>query len=325
MKSIEQEYCSAIRKNRNIFLQVIEPFRPELFRYCYSLTKQPWDAEDLVQETITRAYTKLSEVWISGIKDPKSYIFRIATHTWFDQCRRSGVVLNDNERILEELAPEKYDPLELKEALETMLLHLPPKQRVAILLKDVFDYRIQDISAIMETTAGAVKALLSRGRSKMKKLQNEHPSPTHEKEKPSEALLQELVKTFNSRDMDGMLSLFLEHASTEVVGSVQEWNRDEIREGSMAHTIYDGNGSPLPLGFPVAREVEVFGERLLILVEEGEILDDVLRIHEADGKVARWISYYYCPEVLRVVAEQLNMETKNHGYFPNMGDEEPMN
>ena len=316
MKSIEKDYCADVRKSRHAFLQTIDPYRNDLFRYCRSLTKQPWDAEDLVQDTVAKAYSKLGEVWLDGIQNPKAYLFRIATNTWFDQCRRSGVVLTDNEKANEQIDFEPHDNLEIRDALETLLVHLPAKERVAILLKDVFDYSLEDISVIMETTTGAVKSALFRGRTKMKELNEEKPSNvTRLYNRPSQLIMDSLVKTFNDRDMDGMISLFLEHASGEVCGTVQEWNRDEIRRGSMGHTIFDGNGKPLPSGYPVAKIVEVFGERLLVIIEKGDLLDDVLRVREEDGKIAGFTSYYFCPEVLEEVASGLNMKANSHNYY----------
>ncbi|MEO0336135.1 MAG: RNA polymerase sigma factor, partial [Pseudomonadota bacterium] len=316
MDSIEKKYCADVRKSRHAFLQTIDPYRNDLFKYCRSLTKQPWDAEDLVQETIAKAYSKLGEVWLDGIKNPKSYLFRIATNTWFDQCRRSGVVLSNNERVDEEADSENYDSLEIRDALETLLTHLPPKERVAVLLKDIFDYPLEDISVIMETTTGAVKSALFRGRSKMNEIKETSPSKvTQLYNNPSEQLMDSLVKTFNSRDMDGMISLFLEHASAEVYGTVQEWNKDEIRRGSMGHTIFDGNGQPLPEGYPMAKVVDVFGERLVIIIEKGDVLDDVMRIRESGGMISGFTSYYFCPEVLQEVAAALNLKANNHEYY----------
>lgn len=82
-------------------------------------------------------------------------------------------------------------------ALQTLLVHLPPRDRVTLLLKDIFDYSLDEIT------------------------------PTQ----IPQNLVDSLVKTFNNSDMDGMISLFLEHASGEVYGTVQEWSRDEIRRG----------------------------------------------------------------------------------------------
>ncbi len=315
MGTIEKSYCSDVRRSRHIFLKAIDPFRPDLFRFCRSLTRQPWDAEDLVQETIAKAYSKLGEVWLDGIKNPKSYLFRIATNTWFDQCRRQGLALTDNSISDSEIA-KSFDLIEIRDALMTLLVHLPPKERVALLLKDVFDYSLEDIAIIMETTTGAVKSALFRGRQKMTDLKNSTPSNvTQLYNRPTNVLLDSLVRTFNDRDMDGMISLFLEHASGEVYGTVQEWNRDEIRRGSMGHTIYDGNGKPLPAGYPMAKWVDVFGERLLVILENESRIDDVLRFTEEDGKLSRFVSYYFCPEVLTELAVELKMQVNTHNYY----------
>jgi hypothetical protein len=107
----------------------------------------------------------------------------------------------------------------------------------------------------------------------------------------------------------------LEHASGEVYGTVQEWTRDEIRRGSMGHTIYDGKGKPLPAGYPMAKLFDVFGERLLIILGKDNKIEDVMRYQEEDGKISRFTSYYFCPEVLNEVAKELNMEANTHNYF----------
>ena len=315
METFEKSYCSDVRKSRHIFLQAIDPHRPDLFRFCRSLTRQPWDAEDLVQETIAKAYSKLGEVWLDGIKNPKSYLFRIATNTWFDQCRRQGLALTDNSLATAETAND-VDQIEVREALMALLVHLRPRERVAFLLKDVFDYSLEEIAVIMETTPGAVKSALFRGRTKMNELKAAAPANvTQLYNRPSNVLMDSLVRNFNARDMDGMISLFLEHASGEVYGTVQEWNRDEIRRGSMGHTIYDGQGQPLPAGYPLAKWADVFGERVLVILENETRIDDVFRFTEEDGKVARFVSYFFCPEVLAEVASALKMQVNSHEYY----------
>lgn len=315
MNTIEKGYCAEVRKNRHEFLKSIDPYRNDLYRFCRALTKKPWDAEDLVQETIAKAYSKLGEVWLDGIQNPKSYLFRMATNTWFDQCRRQGL-MNSYTASHIEAPPSSVDTMEVRAALQTMFIHLPPRERVSLLLKDVFDYSLEEIAIITETTVGAVKSALARGREKMKKLNDAKP---HELDANSnnlpQALIDGLVSNFNNRNMEGMISLFLEHASGEVYGTVQEWNRDEIRRGSMGHTIYDGKGQPLPIGFPKAQFVEVFGEKVLVILEKENKIDDVFRFRSEDGQISHFTSYYFCPEVLTEVAEALKIPVNTHNYY----------
>lgn len=315
MKIIEKGYCAEVRKSRHEFLKSINPYRNDLFRFCRALTKKPWDAEDLVQETIAKAYSKLGEVWLDGIQNPKSYLFRMATNTWFDQCRKQGL-MNSYVSSQLESTPTKVDTMEIRAALQTMLIHLPPRERVSLLLKDVFDYSLEEIAIITETTVGAVKSALSRGRDKMEKMKTtQYQEPTANLNSLPQELIDNLVANFNNRNMDGMISLFLEHASGEVYGTVQEWSRDEIRRGSMGHTIYDGNGQPLPAGFPKAQFVEVFGEKVLVILEKENKIDDVLRFRSEDGQISHFTSYYFCPEVLTEVAEVLKMPVNTHPYY----------
>jgi len=50
-----KDLTGSLRSGWQRFLAVYEPLRPELFRYCRYLTRSPWDAEDLAQDTMARA------------------------------------------------------------------------------------------------------------------------------------------------------------------------------------------------------------------------------------------------------------------------------
>ncbi|MCK9907264.1 RNA polymerase sigma factor, partial [Frankia sp. Cpl3] len=81
------EFADVIQRTRqaqNDFLTVIEPHRAALWKYCRYLTGSPWDGEDLFQQTLLKAYAALSQMWQPVV--PKTYLFRIASHTWIDHC-----------------------------------------------------------------------------------------------------------------------------------------------------------------------------------------------------------------------------------------------
>src|SRR5205823_7697628 len=68
------------------FLDLYEPLRPELYRYCRHLTRTPWDADDLVQDALFRAFAKLG--WMNDSPDnPRAWLFRIASNLWIDRAR----------------------------------------------------------------------------------------------------------------------------------------------------------------------------------------------------------------------------------------------
>lgn len=67
----------------------------------------------------------------------------------------------------------------LDRAIARMVLHLPPKERSCMLLKDVLDYSLEEIAQMVDSTTGGVKAALNRARSKLAVLQSkqslQHP------------------------------------------------------------------------------------------------------------------------------------------------------
>src|SRR2546429_5201384 len=84
---LPRELTKSVRAVRMQFLEQVEPFREDLYRYCRGLTGSVWDAEDLVQETLLRTFAKLGEVhW--DVAKPRPYIFAVATNAWTDRKRR---------------------------------------------------------------------------------------------------------------------------------------------------------------------------------------------------------------------------------------------
>ena len=82
-----QSLAASVRAAQDAFVSAIEPHRDAFWRYCYRLTGSVWDAEDLVQESLARAFGRLSMVW----QPPqlRAYLFRIASNTWIDSRRHA--------------------------------------------------------------------------------------------------------------------------------------------------------------------------------------------------------------------------------------------
>src|SRR5204863_2032406 len=69
------------------FSQSFEPMRPDLYRYCRHLTRSPWDAEDLAQDAMTRAFVTLGQMG-EPPANPRAWLFRVASNLWIDEVRR---------------------------------------------------------------------------------------------------------------------------------------------------------------------------------------------------------------------------------------------
>lgn len=103
--------------------------RPELLRYCRSLTGKEWEAEDLAQETLIRVLCRHAKM--PGIKVNKPYVFRIARNLWIDRCRlgrrQTSVSFEELDPCAAPAAPAESDFLITRELLEELMYRLTPK------------------------------------------------------------------------------------------------------------------------------------------------------------------------------------------------------
>ncbi|TFB21357.1 RNA polymerase sigma factor [Filobacillus milosensis] len=162
-----------------MFEETISQYQTDLSNYCRMLTGTPWDAEDLYQETLLKTYHNKDK--LLNHPNPKAYLLKVASTTWIDICRKNKVVLDSIEGI-ERLSAEgeEEDAIIVEEMIEEFSASLHPKQAVTILLVDVFKYTAKETAEMIDTTTGAVKSLLHRGRgnlAKKKKVKDEMRSP----------------------------------------------------------------------------------------------------------------------------------------------------
>src|SRR5262249_61585514 len=147
------------------FLETITQLRPRLHRYCSRMTGSVMDGEDVVQDALFEAYRKLDQYDDSRPLDP--WLFRIAHNRCIDFLRRRGVrdEAEANAAVPDVTLPTELSSLGVGRAVEHLVLTLPPKERACVLLKDVFDYSLEEIAELVDSTLGGVKAALNRGRS----------------------------------------------------------------------------------------------------------------------------------------------------------------
>ena len=84
---IDPSVQAALRAARRQFLACLDPYRADLHRYCRRLTGDLWEAEDLVQETLTRALARAAQS-PQEIDRPLAWLVRIATNAYLDWRRR---------------------------------------------------------------------------------------------------------------------------------------------------------------------------------------------------------------------------------------------
>src|SRR5262245_28258861 len=165
-----------LRAARETFSSLIESIRPELLRYCARMMGSTIDGEDVVQETLARAFYDLARLRELGAL--RSWLFRIAHNCAINALVARGRREVDGllTEITEVVAAESLPPdaaLEQREYVTLAIgrfLELAPAQRACVILKDVLDLSLDEIAAVLDVSVPAVKAALHRGRLRLRTL-----------------------------------------------------------------------------------------------------------------------------------------------------------
>jgi RNA polymerase sigma-70 factor (ECF subfamily) len=276
------------------FLETITQLRPRLHRYCSRMTGSVMDGEDVVQDALFEAYRKLDQYDDSRPLAP--WLFRIAHNRCIDFLRRRGVRIESETTAMSPDFLTSVDPpvLGVGRAVEQLVISLPPMERACVLLKDIFDYTLEEIAELVSSTVGGVKAALNRGR--MKLASSSRP-PTSRREVSPELsrLLHLYVDRFNKRDWDGLRKLIRADARLRVADRFA---------GSLDESPYFGNyeRQTVPWRLAVA---EVDGELVVVsLRPHGDEWrpNSVARIQAADQHIVHIADYAHCPWVLSAAA-----------------------
>jgi len=207
---------TAFADAREQFLAMVEGVRPELHRYCARLTGSVIEGEDIVQDTLAKAFYALS---LSAEVPPlRPWLFRIAHNAALDFLKSHGTKYLDLKAEIDEVAgfEEKPDPGVVRAALARFLV-LPPAQRNAVILKDVLGHSLEEAAETMGTTIMAVKAALVRGRAKLLE-----PAADEAKvDATTRAELDRYASLFNARDWDGVRALVSDDCRLDLVSKSQ--------------------------------------------------------------------------------------------------------
>jgi RNA polymerase sigma-70 factor (TIGR02960 family) len=218
-----------------------EPHRHELQLHCYRILGSMQDAEDLVQETLLAAWLGLEA--FEGRASVRSWLYRIATNRCLDALRarsrrpREVPAMDQPPRptrrtepiwlepypdvLLDDLPDRSPGPAARYEARESIelafivaLQHLPPRQRAALVLRDVLGFRTAEVAEMLDTGEASVKGALQRARAA---LEARLPSADRERApQPNSARERQLVgrfaDAFQRGDVDEVVALLTDDA-----------------------------------------------------------------------------------------------------------------
>ncbi|CAN5794929.1 RNA polymerase sigma factor SigR [soil metagenome] len=171
--------------DRHTFAEQAMPFAPQLYSAGLRMTRNPADAEDLVQETLLRGFRSFDS-FTEGT-NLRAWLFRILTNTYINryrakQRRPQETELSELEdlylyrrlgnldavfsnRSAEDQLLEMFTDEEVKQALED----LPENFRFPVLLADVEGFAYKEIADILDIPIGTVMSRLHRGRKQMQR------------------------------------------------------------------------------------------------------------------------------------------------------------
>jgi RNA polymerase sigma-70 factor, ECF subfamily len=140
---------------------LVKAYSADLYRYGYWLTRDRFTAEDLVQETFSRAWSAWDTLRDQGAAKNWLYTILRHEHARLFERKRLDVVEDVDLEMVEDIRLRDISPeLEIREALHA----LPNGYREPLLLQVLGGFTCEEIAQIMNTTAGAVMTRLSRAR-----------------------------------------------------------------------------------------------------------------------------------------------------------------
>ena len=161
----------AWEREESTFERLVEMYLRPLYRVALRLTGQKEEAEDLVQETLLKAFRHRDQ-----LRDPdkvRAWLFSILRSCHLDGLRKKGrepevYGLTEADAVTD--PPEDWelasDPLEriTEEEVQRVLLTLPEEYRLAVLLCDVEEMSYEEIARVMGSPVGTVRSRIARAR-----------------------------------------------------------------------------------------------------------------------------------------------------------------
>lgn len=239
-----RRFAAARRGDRTEFARLTEPHRRELLTHCYRMLGSLQDAEDLVQDTLLRAWRRLETY--QGRASFRAWLYKIATNACLDVLkRRPKRTLPQTLRPASDpldplappisepvwlepfpdelLAPAEFDPEARYEARESITLAfmialqwLPPRQRAVLIFRDVLNWSAKEVSRTLESTVSGVNSMLYRARNTLKA--HDHARDREairipQEDESTSALLDRYVQAWEGADLDGLIALLKEEAT----------------------------------------------------------------------------------------------------------------
>jgi RNA polymerase sigma-70 factor, ECF subfamily len=242
MRTTQEEAIAAAQAgDEAAFSALVEPHRRELQVHCYRMPGSFEESEDQVQETFLRAWRRRET--FQGRSAFRAWLYRIATNACLDAlAARPRATPRDPadipwlEPFPDRLLPADDEPDAVVVARETIELAflaaiqlLAPKQRAALILRDVLGWPAKDTAALLELSVPSVNSALQRARAALREHLPERDDWDAQGSEDERALVQRYVELSERGDAAGLAAMLREDARFSMPPEPGLWvGRDAI-------------------------------------------------------------------------------------------------
>jgi len=291
------------------FPALTERYQRELLAHCYRMSGSVHEAEDLLQETLIRAWK--SQDTFQGRSSVRTWLYRIATNVCLtnlegrprrplpaglgtaDQLAGDALELDHEIPWLEPVPDAAVVVAErdtIRLAFVAALQHLPPRQRAVLILRDVLRWSAAEVADALETTAAAVNSALQRAHAV---LADKHPDPDSVRDDLSpeqQMLLDRYVDAFWRKDIDAIVSLLKQEAVWEMPPYLN-WYRGAGNIGNLIGTQCPGEVHDMVLLPTTANGQPAFA--LYMRGPTGDFAPFHLQVLDLEGDRVRHVTAFF--------------------------------
>ncbi|WP_340538959.1 sigma-70 family RNA polymerase sigma factor [Nocardioides sp. GXZ039] len=288
-------------------------YQRELLAHCYRMSGSVHEAEDLVQETLLRAWRASDS--FEGRSSVRTWLYRIATNVCLTNLegkpRRplpaglgtpdqpAGDALEENHEIawlepVPDAAVVVAERDSLRLAFVAALQHLPARQRAVLILRDVLRWSAAETAEALDTTTAAVNSALQRAHAQLDERALTEDTVVDELTESQRSLLDRYLDAFWRKDLDTIVGLLRADATWDMP-PFTNWFRGSEAIAELIGNKCPGGVHDMPMIETTANGQPAFA--LYMRVPDGHFEPFHLQVLDLDGDLVRHVTAFFDPRL----------------------------